>query len=164
MYYSNHQGTAIQDVLAIYKFLWFLIIIKYMTWPTTIIICINHKKRSILIFTNVIRIVKLIYFSWFIVLEISSRYRWLRNEDILCLPVKELLAPEGLVAIWVTNKRKLVQWVTDVLLPHWGLVGVAEWTWLKVARSIVNKSVIGLLLELTMNYMHTIMGGFYKYC
>ena len=80
------------------------------------------------------------------------------------MPVRELLAPEGLVAIWVTNKRKLVQWVTDVLLPHWGLVGVAEWTWLKVARSIVNKSVIGLLLELTMNCMHTIMGGFYKYC
>ena len=73
------------------------------------------------------------------------------------MPVRELLAPEGLVAIWVTNKRKLVQWVTDVLLPHWGLVGVAEWTWLKVARSIVNKSVIGLLLELTMNCMHTIM-------
>ena len=76
------------------------------------------------------------------------------------MPVRELLASEGLVAIWVTNKRKLVQWVTDVLLPHWGLVGVAEWTWLKVARSIVNKSVIGLLLELTMNCMHTIMGGF----
>lgn len=73
------------------------------------------------------------------------------------MPVRELLASEGLVAIWVTNKRKLVQWVTDVLLPHWGLVGVAEWTWLKVARSIVNKSVIGLLLELTMNCMHTIM-------
>lgn len=104
-----------------------------------------HKPQELrkLVLTNVKRNFKFINFSQFIVFEISSRYRWLRNEDILCLPIRKLLAPEGLVAIWVTNKRKLVQWVMDILLPHWELVGVAEWTWLKVARSIVNKSVIG---------------------
>ena len=51
---------------------------------------------------------------------------------MLQLPIRELSAVGGLVAVWVTNKRKLVNWVKKTLFPHWGVTSVAEWIWLKV--------------------------------
>ena len=60
------------------------------------------------------------------------RYQWLDREEILQLPIRELLAEGGLVAVWVTNKQSLVEWVKGTLFPYWGLEFEAEWLWLKV--------------------------------
>ena len=60
------------------------------------------------------------------------RYKWLHKEDISQLPIPELIAPGGLVAVWVTNKRQLVQWTIQELLPKWGLEYIGEWLWIKV--------------------------------
>jgi hypothetical protein len=62
----------------------------------------------------------------------SSQYKWLDKYDICHLPVNQLLSDGGLVAIWVTNKRQLVHWVIDHLIPHWSLEYIGEWTWIKV--------------------------------
>ena len=66
---------------------------------------------------------------------IFLRYQWLSEEDLLELPVGRLLSPGGLVAVWVTNKRKLVESVTGRLFPSWGVTFLAEWLWLKVSYS-----------------------------
>ena len=62
------------------------------------------------------------------------RYSWVAGEDLLVLPVGRMLAPSGLVAVWVTNKRKFVNMVTETLFPSWGVQPVAEWLWLKVSE------------------------------
>ncbi|XP_019864262.1 PREDICTED: methyltransferase-like protein 4 isoform X2 [Amphimedon queenslandica] len=62
----------------------------------------------------------------------GGKYKWLDKEDISQLPIPELIAPGGLVALWVTNKRQLVQWTVQELLPKWGLEYIGEWLWIKV--------------------------------
>lgn len=51
------------------------------------------------------------------------------------VPVPSHLAPNGLVAIWITNRSSILDFVTSAssgLFDSWGLELVAEWTWLKV--------------------------------
>ena len=62
----------------------------------------------------------------------TCRYQWLEEEKLKALPVKELAAPGALVAVWVTNKRRLVQLVKERLFPAWMVKCVGEWTWIKV--------------------------------
>lgn len=62
----------------------------------------------------------------------GKKYQWLEWKQMLQLPIRELSAVGGLVAVWVTNKRKLVNWVKKTLFPQWGVTSVAEWIWLKV--------------------------------
>jgi N6-adenosine-specific RNA methylase IME4 len=61
---------------------------------------------------------------------------WRATRDLLSLvPVPTRLAPDGLVAVWVTNKHALVEMLTAPaggVLDTWGLELVAEWIWLKV--------------------------------
>lgn len=64
-----------------------------------------------------------------------SRYSWLGEDEMLSLPVDRMLEQEGLVAIWVTNKRKLVELVRERLFPSWGVQPLAEWLWLKVSNT-----------------------------
>lgn len=53
------------------------------------------------------------------------------------VPVAAHLAPDGLVAVWVTNKASVIELLTGVkgLLAEWGLEQVGEWTWLKVTTA-----------------------------
>lgn len=56
------------------------------------------------------------------------------RETLSLIPIAAHLAPEGLVAIWVTNKASVVELLTCArgLLAEWGLELIDEWTWLKV--------------------------------
>ncbi|RDA95086.1 hypothetical protein CP533_2092, partial [Ophiocordyceps camponoti-saundersi (nom. inval.)] len=56
---------------------------------------------------------------------------------LLEVPVSDRLAPDGLVAVWITNKPAAHSLMTSPtgVLAAWGLELVAEWTWLKVAAS-----------------------------
>ncbi|KAM0256278.1 hypothetical protein ACHAQJ_005043 [Trichoderma viride] len=53
------------------------------------------------------------------------------------IPVPSHLAPNGLVAMWITNKSSLLDLVTSPkgLFASWGLELVTQWTWLKVTSS-----------------------------
>ncbi|KAM5365608.1 hypothetical protein ACJZ2D_010943 [Fusarium nematophilum] len=53
------------------------------------------------------------------------------------IPLASHLAPDGLVAIWITNKPSIHEFLTSPtgLFAAWGLETVSEWTWLKVAAS-----------------------------
>ena len=38
------------------------------------------------------------------------------------------------MVVWVTNKRKLANFVKEVLFPSWQVACVGEWHWIKVRR------------------------------
>lgn len=53
------------------------------------------------------------------------------------IPVAFRLAPNGLVAVWVTNKASVLELMTGPhgMFAEWGLEVVDEWTWLKVTAT-----------------------------
>ncbi|KAK0391301.1 hypothetical protein NLU13_0802 [Sarocladium strictum] len=53
------------------------------------------------------------------------------------VPIHSHLAPNGIVAVWVTNKESILDFVLSPggLFSSWGLQLVSEWTWLKVTSS-----------------------------
>ncbi|XP_010498348.1 PREDICTED: methyltransferase-like protein 2 [Camelina sativa] len=63
----------------------------------------------------------------------KSKYPTLPNRYFLSLPIKQLAHAEGaLVALWVTNREKLLNFVEKELFPAWGVKYVATKYWLKV--------------------------------
>ncbi|KAI3439648.1 uncharacterized protein J3R85_004481 [Psidium guajava] len=61
------------------------------------------------------------------------RYPTLPNKYMLSLPVQQLAHREGaLVALWVTNREKLRNFVEKELFPAWGVKFLATFYWLKV--------------------------------
>ncbi|KAJ4189630.1 hypothetical protein NW755_005633 [Fusarium falciforme] len=72
----------------------------------------------------------------------TDKYATVRNLDdmrslLLHIPLASHLAPDGLVAVWITNKPSIQAFLTSPtgLFAAWGLEVVTEWTWLKVAAS-----------------------------
>ncbi|KAI3397751.1 hypothetical protein diail_10404 [Diaporthe ilicicola] len=53
------------------------------------------------------------------------------------VPVASHLAPNGLLAVWITNKASVLELLTSPrgLFAQWGLELVGEWTWLKVTTA-----------------------------
>lgn len=49
--------------------------------------------------------------------------------------MKQLIAPGGLLAVWVTNKPKFRKFVMNKLFPTWNIKLVGVWYWLKVTTS-----------------------------
>ncbi|KAI8890398.1 MT-A70-domain-containing protein [Backusella circina FSU 941] len=62
----------------------------------------------------------------------SSQYGCQDIYDLFSIPIPDMLTPDSVVAIWVTNKPKFRHFILDKLLPAWKLKCVAEWIWLKV--------------------------------
>ncbi|KAJ6320753.1 hypothetical protein OIU78_016029 [Salix suchowensis] len=61
------------------------------------------------------------------------RYPTLPNWYFLSLPIKQLAHPDGaLVALWMTNREKLHNFVQKELFPSWGVNHEATYYWLKV--------------------------------
>ncbi|KAL7932748.1 MT-A70 domain-containing protein [Trichoderma chlorosporum] len=56
---------------------------------------------------------------------------------LLNIPVPLHLTPDGLVAVWITNKSSVYDLVTSPrgLFASWGLELVTQWTWLKITSS-----------------------------
>ncbi|GFP53770.1 hypothetical protein ACSS6W_001370 [Trichoderma asperelloides] len=72
----------------------------------------------------------------------AGRYNTASNlseiEQLLSsIPVASHLAPDGLVAMWITNKSSILDLVTSSkgLFASWGLELVTQWTWLKITSS-----------------------------
>ena len=62
----------------------------------------------------------------------GKHYKSMSVDDLCALPLHCLLAPGGILAMWVTNDRKLVEAAQSTILEAWGLKCVATWYWLKV--------------------------------
>ncbi|XP_064386789.1 N(6)-adenine-specific methyltransferase METTL4-like isoform X2 [Halichondria panicea] len=62
----------------------------------------------------------------------GKKYSWLSNLQLIDLPVPGLLIEGAVVAVWVTNKRSIAQFVREILFPHWDIEYIAEWLWIKV--------------------------------
>ncbi|CAA0819100.1 Methyltransferase-like protein 2 [Striga hermonthica] len=63
----------------------------------------------------------------------KQKYRTLPNRYFLSLPIKQLAHIDGaLVALWVTNREKLRNFVENELFPKWGVKHAATFYWLKV--------------------------------
>ncbi|KAL0366133.1 UNVERIFIED_CONTAM: Methyltransferase-like protein 2 [Sesamum radiatum] len=61
------------------------------------------------------------------------KYRTLPNRYFLSLPIKQLTHTAGaLVALWVTNREKLRNFVENELFPKWGVKYATAFHWLKV--------------------------------
>lgn len=61
------------------------------------------------------------------------RYPTLPNRYFLSLPIKQLAHIDGaLIALWVTNREKLRNFVEKELFPSWGAHYAATFYWLKV--------------------------------
>ncbi|KAF3767598.1 MT-A70-domain-containing protein [Cryphonectria parasitica EP155] len=59
------------------------------------------------------------------------------RETLSLIPIAAHLAPDGLLAVWITNKAGVVELLTGPrgLFAQWGLEQVDEWTWLKITTS-----------------------------
>lgn len=65
--------------------------------------------------------------------SICNSYHTIPNYDLFRLPVKDLLASEvALVALWVTNRPRFIEFAQTDLFAAWGLTPVARWFWMKV--------------------------------
>lgn len=63
----------------------------------------------------------------------KSVYPTLPNRYFLSLPIEQLTHSEGaLVALWMTNREKLHDFVEKELFPTWGVKYVTTFYWLKV--------------------------------
>ena len=56
----------------------------------------------------------------------------MKNEDLLDLPVLELIDDCSLIIVWTTNKQAQIQFVEETLCPTWRIQILAHWFWLKV--------------------------------
>nr|XP_047136475.1 N(6)-adenine-specific methyltransferase METTL4 isoform X2 [Hydra vulgaris] len=61
-------------------------------------------------------------------------YTTLPEYDLKKIPVRRLLSKHGIVAIWVTNKPKYIDFVKHQLFVEWGVRVVAHWHWVKVTN------------------------------
>ncbi|KAI1485771.1 MT-A70-domain-containing protein [Biscogniauxia mediterranea] len=69
----------------------------------------------------------------------STVYGMEEARDLLAhIPISAHLKPNGLVAIWVTNKATVTDLLTspsDGMFSQWGLEPIGEWVWLKITSS-----------------------------
>ena len=56
---------------------------------------------------------------------------------LACVPVQGHLTSDGIVAVWITNREAVYDFVTSPggLFSSWGLRLISEWTWLKVTAT-----------------------------
>jgi len=65
----------------------------------------------------------------------SKKYNYLPEYDLKKICMNELLSNDGIVVIWVTNKQKYIEFVKNILFPHWNLKIIAHWHWIKLTVS-----------------------------
>lgn len=63
-------------------------------------------------------------------------YSMMYNEDIAAIPVKDLLAPSALIAVWCTNAPSNITAIKDLIFPRWGVEYVTTWYWIKVTTDL----------------------------
>ena len=62
-----------------------------------------------------------------------NSYHSMGNDILATLPISKLCAEGALVAVWCTNSKNHLDYLTNTLLPLWNLTYVATWFWIKVS-------------------------------
>lgn len=55
------------------------------------------------------------------------------NHSLGELPLDQLLAPGGIIAVWCTNASSNLVELKEKVFPQWGVKQIAQWVWLKVS-------------------------------
>lgn len=53
-------------------------------------------------------------------------------DDIISLPISNLLMDDGLLCIWLSNNENVHLKIKKIIDENWDLVEIALWHWLKV--------------------------------
>lgn len=61
------------------------------------------------------------------------------NDCLGDIPLNALLAPGGMIAVWCTNSKTHLDELREKLFPAWGAKVIAQWTWLKVQKTVSMK-------------------------
>ena len=59
-------------------------------------------------------------------------FSMLDESKLSMLPIRSLMQSGCLVAVWVTNSDRLVEYTLNTLFVKWKLVFVSKWHWIKV--------------------------------
>jgi len=62
-----------------------------------------------------------------------NSYQSMDNDTLATLPISKLCTEGGLVAVWCTNSKTHLDYLSNTLLPRWNLTYVATWFWIKVS-------------------------------
>ena len=65
----------------------------------------------------------------------AKTYTSLSFNNIKTLPIPSIVSSNSVVAVWVTNKKKIIDFVKEELFPVWSLQLIGEWHWIKVTMS-----------------------------
>lgn len=65
----------------------------------------------------------------------GKKYNWMSEKQMLDIPLKNLMAHNGYIAVWVTNKQKFYRFVIDHLFPLNGVELITEWYWVKITTN-----------------------------
>lgn len=65
---------------------------------------------------------------------VRSRYDMMYNQEVVDIPVRDLLKPDGVVAVWCTTSSSCLDSILNEMFPAWGVVFRAKWYWIKVCR------------------------------
>ncbi|KYN06658.1 PREDICTED: methyltransferase-like protein 4 [Cyphomyrmex costatus] len=65
----------------------------------------------------------------------EASYKMMYNEELVKIPIKKLLHPNGIVAVWCTNSSNHLNSIFNEMFPSWGITYRAKWYWLKVTQA-----------------------------
>ncbi|XP_014209810.1 methyltransferase-like protein 4, partial [Copidosoma floridanum] len=65
----------------------------------------------------------------------ESSYNMMYNEELMEIPIGDLLSTNGIVAVWCTNSASQIKSVLEDIFPAWNVIFRAKWYWLKVTQS-----------------------------
>ncbi|XP_066586024.1 N(6)-adenine-specific methyltransferase METTL4 [Prorops nasuta] len=66
--------------------------------------------------------------------QTKASYKMIYNEDLIQIPIKELLSKKGLIAVWCTNAPSHLDSILNELFPAWGIIYRATWYWVKITQ------------------------------
>ena len=65
----------------------------------------------------------------------ARKYKSLSFHDIKSLPIKDFASCGTLLAVWVTNKKKVIDFVLQELFPTWSIQLIGKWYWIKITTT-----------------------------
>jgi hypothetical protein len=79
----------------------------------------------------------------------ARSYSWLPHTQLARIPVRSVAGRGALVAVWVTNNPRYLDYVQGPLFRKWGVAHVATWYWLKVCPDLAIRWPRGCACHLT---------------
>ena len=65
----------------------------------------------------------------------ARNYKALPFQSIKSLPIQSIASFNSIIAVWVTNNQKVIDFVLHELFPTWSLQLIGKWHWIKVTTN-----------------------------